>query len=55
MREPIHFKSQDERLAYLNGGFEEIVPQKVEKASEKTEKPKKTTKKGAKKDEVQAE
>lgn len=27
----IHFKSQEERFAFLKGEFEEIVPQKAEK------------------------
>ena len=35
MREPIHFKSQDERLAFLRGGFEEIIPQKVCETAQK--------------------
>ena len=74
-KEVIHFKSQDERLTYLRGGFEEIIPQKAETVAEsaeiaekpqKTEKKspkpkakaksaKSTKKKGAKKNEVQAE
>ena len=68
--EVLHFKSQKERLDYLRGGFEEIVPQEVvvSKAEENapteateaseatsTKKPKKA-KKGKKKDDaVQAE
>lgn len=47
MKEIKHFKSAKERLDYIRGGFEEIVPQKAKK------KPKK--KKGEEKDEVQAE
>lgn len=31
----IHFKSQEERLAYLKGGLEEVVPKKAEKPEEK--------------------
>ena len=66
----LHFKSQKERLDYLRGGFEEIIPQEVvapnkeENASESVtevseatsaKKPKKA-KKGKKKDDaVQAE
>lgn len=54
----MHFNSQTERLKYLRGGFEEIVPEKVEKESEteKTEKkPRNKSKKGKKNDEIQAE
>lgn len=49
--EIMHFNSQKERLAYLKGGFEEIVPTEV------AEEPKpKKAKKGKKKDDaVQAE
>ena len=43
----IHFETQEERLRYLKGEFEEIIPEEV-----KEEKPKK---KRRKKDEVQAE
>lgn len=55
----MHFNSQKERLDYLRGGFEEIVPVEVEEKpmAEATEeqKPKKA-KKGKKKDgKVQAE
>ena len=68
--EVLHFKSQKERLDYLKGGFEEIIPQeavvpnKEEKASENvtesseatSEKKPKKAKKGKKKDgTVQAE
>lgn len=35
----IHFKSQEERLAYLKGGLEEVVPKKAE-AKEKPNKKK---------------
>ena len=72
MKEVINFNTQDDRLAYLKGGFEEITPKKVTKTAtkvdsdseiaEKTQKneskstkSKKTTKKGAKKDEISAE
>ena len=50
--EVMHFKSQKERLDYLKGGFEEIIPTEVK---EEEPKPKKA-KKGKKKDgTVQAE
>lgn len=50
--EVLHFKSQKERLDYLKGGFEEIIPTEVK---EEEPKPKKA-KKGKKKDgTVQAE
>ncbi len=53
MKTVMHFKSQKERLKYLRGGFEEIVPDEVEVAEEE---PKKAKKKGKKKDDtVQAE
>lgn len=68
MKEVIHFNSQDERLAYLKHGFDEIVPKKAKNAenqpenekksqntAEKGKKSKKSVKKGAKQDEVQAE
>ena len=45
----MHFKSQKERLKYLRGGFEEIVPDEVEVAKEE---PKKAKKKGKKKDDT---
>lgn len=53
--EIMHFNSQKERLAYLKGGFEEIIP--VEAVEEEKEEPKpKKAKKGKKKDgTVQAE
>jgi len=68
--EVMHFKSQKERLDYLRGGFEEIIPQEVvvpkaeEKLSDKATEPSEATsvkkpkkaKKGKKKDgTVQAE
>ena len=40
----IHFKSQEERLAYLKGGLEEVVPKKAEKPKEKPKKKKKSKK-----------
>ena len=69
MKEVIHFKTQEERLTYIRGGFEEITPKKVTKTAKndagnekksqnkasKSTKSKKTTKKGAKKDEISAE
>lgn len=42
--EVLHFNSQKERLQYLKGKYEEIIPQEVKKK-----------KKRKKKDEVQAE
>lgn len=56
MREIMHFNSLEERLAYLRGGYEEIVPVEVKEtpntATSKTEG--KSKKKKAKKiDEVQ--
>ncbi len=68
--EVLHFKSQKERLDYLKGGFEEIIPTEVvvpkaeEKPSDKATEPSEATsakkpkkaKKGKKKDgTVQAE
>ena len=71
MRQVIHFKSGAERIAFIKGELEEIVPKKAEKVKkeditsenekksrqkeEKSPKPKKSAKKGAKKDEVSAE
>lgn len=69
MREILHFNSTKERIKYLSGGFEEIQPvevkeeqpkeaEKVEVAEEKPKKTpakKKTSKKGKKDGEVQAE
>ena len=56
MKEVIHFNSQRERLEYLRGGFEEIIPieakaepEKAEKEQSKTENCEKTTKKRSKK------
>ena len=56
MKQIIHFNSSKERLDYLRGGFEEIVPTEV-KEEPKEEKPKKASKKKGKKkdDKVQAE
>lgn len=52
--EIMHFKSSAERLAYLKGEFEEIIPieadEKPEKAEEKPKKAKKTAKKAKKED-----
>ena len=41
MKQIIHFNSSKERLDYLRGGFEEIVPTEV-KEEPKEEKPKKS-------------
>lgn len=52
--EVMHFKTQEERLKYLKGGFEEIAPVEVTAQAEeepKEEKPKKA-KKGKKKDDT---
>ena len=52
--EVMHFKTQEERLKYLKGGFEEIAPVEVTAKVEeepKEEKPKKA-KKGKKKDDT---
>ena len=58
--EVMHFKTQEERLKYLKGGFEEIAPVEVTAETEadepkeeepKEEKPKKA-KKGKKKDDT---
>lgn len=52
----MHFASTSERLKYLKGKFEEIIPQEVkDEPKVEEEKPKKAKKKGKKKDEVQAE
>ena len=52
MKEVIHFKSQEDRMAYLKGGFEEITPKKVTKTATKvdsdSEIAEKTQKKGIK-------
>lgn len=56
--EVMHFKSQKERLDYLKGNFEEIIPREVEEEVEvePIARPKKSRKKKEKKDdEVQAE
>lgn len=57
--EVIHFDSQEERIRFLKGKFEEIKPIEAEKEAEKVEeKPKKSAKKSkkeAKNDEIQAE
>lgn len=57
-----HFKTQKERLDYLKGKYEEIIPIEAEKVEEKVEekpkKAKKSTKKSKKEDKndgVQAE
>lgn len=56
MKNVLHFKSPQERLAYLKGDLEEIVPKEAKREKAKSEPKKKTTKKkGTKKDEVQAE
>lgn len=53
--EIMHFNSQKERLAYLKGGFEEIIPvEAVEEEKAEEPKPKKA-KKGKKDGTVQAE
>lgn len=56
-RKVMHFNSQKERLDYIRGRFEEIVPIEVKEEEKKEEeKPKKARKKGKKKDDtVQAE
>lgn len=48
--EVMHFKSQKERLDYLKGNFEEIMPKEVKE--EPKEEPKKAKKKGKKKDDT---
>lgn len=69
MKEIMHFSTTKERLKYLSGGFEEIVPvevtEKVEnehfeaenekKSQKKAEKGKKRAKKGKEDGKVQAE
>ncbi len=50
--EVMHFKSQKERLDYLKGNYEEIIPQK---AVEEKPKKKSSKKKEKKDDAVQAE
>lgn len=51
MKEVMHFRTEKERLAYLKGNFEEIVPQKASKPKKKAKK----AKKEETGDEVQAE
>ena len=54
--EVMHFKSQKERLDYLKGNFEEIIPKEVEIEVEAEPAPKKSRKKKEKNDDaVQAE
>lgn len=52
--EAIHFNSAKERMAYVRGQFEEIIPveakTEVEKTEEKPKKAKKTAKKQKKED-----
>lgn len=53
MREIMQFKSTKERLKYLSGGFEEVVPvevkaEEVEKEAEKSKNDEKTQKKASK-------
>ena len=52
--EIMHFNSQEERMAYIKGGFEEIKPieatKEVETTEEKPKKAKKTAKKAKKED-----
>ena len=52
--EIMHFNSAKERLAYVKGEFEEIIPTKAEimpkKAEEQPKKAKKTAKKAKKED-----
>ncbi len=49
MSNVIHFSSPQERLKYIKGEFEEIIPIEAEKEVEKTEEKPKKTKKSAKK------
>lgn len=69
MKEIMHFSTTKERLKYLSGGFEEIVPVEVaekgeiepeeaeneKKSQKKAEKGKKKSKKGKEDGKVQAE
>ena len=52
MKEITHFKSTKERLKYLSGGFEEVVPvevqEKVENEQFKAENDEKSSKKASK-------
>lgn len=54
LMEVIHFNSAKERMAYIRGGFEEIIPieakVEVEKTEEKPKKAKKSAKKAKKED-----
>lgn len=45
MKEVLHFKSTQERLAYLRGGFEEIEPQEAKKKPKKADSKPKNEKK----------
>lgn len=53
MKEIMHFSSTKERLKYLSGGFEEIIPvevtEKGENEPKEAEKPQKKASKGKKK------
>ncbi len=49
MSNVIHFNSPEERMAYVKGAFEEIIPIEAEKEVEKTEEKPKKAKKKAKK------
>ncbi len=49
MSNVIHFSSPQERLKYIKGEFEEIIPIEAEKEVEKTEEKPKKAKKTAKK------
>ncbi len=40
----VHFKSQEERLNFLKGGYEEIIPKVAEKKAEKAKKAEKSAK-----------
>lgn len=56
MSEIIHFNSQKDRLSFLKGGYEEIIPKKAEEPVAVEETKKTSRKKGKKKDDkVQAE
>lgn len=44
MKQVIHFKSTEERLAFLKGELKEIIPKKVDEKKEAPKKEKKTTK-----------
>lgn len=49
MKEIVHFNSQKERLAYIKGEFEEIVPEEVKEEPVKAEKTESKSKKKSKK------